>query len=90
MQHLLTYFLAIRIENRLAICQILQLSDTMKHIFWKESMFTIKPISFEESRRIAHDHGMTLPIEQAQEWVQYQNTIPGRKQWGGGVLNLQR
>lgn len=44
-------------------------------------MFTVSPVPGAQFRKIASDNGVTLPIEQTEEWARYQDTVEGRSPW---------
>ncbi|MBF1675076.1 MAG: peptidoglycan bridge formation protein FemAB, partial [Scardovia wiggsiae] len=41
-------------------------------------MFTVSPVPGAQFQKIASDNGVTLPIEQTEEWARYQDTVEGR------------
>lgn len=50
------------------------------------SLTSVEFATIQDAQREAHDHGVALPLEQTDAWMEYQNTIPGRRYWGSAVI----
>ena len=49
-------------------------------------MITLEQVETTRIEEEAAKLGVTLPIEQTQVWVEYQNDIPDRKFWGSYLI----
>ena len=46
----------------------------------------LREVSFDQLESEAKGLGCELPIEQTEVWARYQDTVPGRSQWGSFVV----